>query len=678
MNHQEDSTEIDNDVNEDEDINYNEGTSQCLREVVRKRSFELENETLQRLKENDPDVTHLNIRLCHYKQDGECFFDSINWKEDGDCIANNTQLKKITMTYKGRTWGLTLGEQYNRPTGQQLEDFFSCIYRNRSIVSLETNSINFTDDFAGSLIEGLSGHPSLEILKIGNDSYTLGIGSICYKALGNALKHPRSKLKKLSIPNSKLDDNGLGVVCDGLLGNSRISSVCLDNNEHITSVGWQTLSTVLQHPKCNLIELGLFNTDINDDTAVILGNGLRGSSLKVLNLGDNRSIKSAGWQTLFNQLSKTSIKTLDLDRSDISDSSVSVLANITTLKSLILSMNISLTLEGWRSLFNSLQTRRIQLKRLDISYSKIGNVGIAALGSLLNSMGTLETLNMRGISGSRWDESDRTITSQGWVSFFTPLQDSNLDLVNLNLCGSTIDDEGIRLLTRLVSSMGSLKYLNLGNNEFVTPTGWQALTGFFESPIFVLENIDLFNIRLSEDTVIALTRALAGNKTLKRLVLEECRDEDYIEIMTERGWDAVSTILCNKTSILGTYTSNHTLQYIRNDNYIDLPDCLISYLKLNENKDKVEVARQKILQTHFSGSGDDDKSNIQVLLDMELQIMPTAIAWIGRPSHNDWRGTSVSGLSLLYNLMRRLPDLFDSSPQKKLSAGKRKRGVCPN
>jgi len=670
MNHQEDSTEIDNDVNEDEDINYNEGTSQCLREVVRERSFELENETLQRLKENDPDVTHLNIRLCHYKQDGECFFDSINWKEDGDCIANNTQLKKVIMTYKGRTWGMTLGEQYNRPTGRQLEDFFSCIYRNRSIVSLETNSINFTDDFAGSLIEGLSGHPSLERLKIGNDSYSLGIGSICYKALGNVLKHPRSKLKKLSIPNSKLDDNGLGIVCDGLLGNSRITSLCLDNNEHITSVGWQALSTVLQH--CNLIELGLFNTGINDDTAVILGTGLRGSSLKVLNLGDNRSIKSAGWQTLFNQLSQTTIESLDLNRSYISDSSISVLANITTLKSLILSMNISLTPEGWRSLFNSLQTRRIQLKKLDISYSKIGNVGIAALGNLLNSMGKLKALKMNSISRG-FDSDDGNITSQGWVSFVTSLQDSNLDLVNLNLCGSTIDDEGIRLLTRLVSKMSSLKYLNLGNNELVTPTGWQALSGFFESPNFTLENIDLFNIRLSEDTVIVLTRALAGNKTLKRLVLEECRDEDYIEIMTEEGWGVVSTILCNKTSILGTYTSNHALQYIRGDNYIDLPDSLISYLKLNENEDKTEVARQKILQTHFSGSGDDDKSNIQVLLDMELEVMPTAIDWIGRPTHNDWRGTSVSGLSLLYNLMRRLPDLFDSSPQKKPSMGKRKR-----
>ena len=60
--------------------------------------------------------------------------------------------------------------------------------------------------------------------------------------------------------------------------------------------------------------------------------------------------------------------------------------------------------------------------------------------------------------------------------------------------------------------------------------------------------------------------------------------------------------------------------------------------------------------------------------------MPTAIAWFGRLSLADWSGTSVSGLSPLYNLMRRLPDLFDSDTQKKKLGPmlKRKREVCQN
>ena len=138
----------------------------------------------------------------------------------------------------------------------------------------------------------------------------------------------------------------------------------------------------------------------------------------------------------------------------------------------------------------------------------------------------------------------------------------------------------------------------------------------------------------------------------------------------------MSTLLCNKSSIMDTYNSNHTLQDV-GGHYAPLhriPNHLAESLELNKNKDKVEVTRQKILQTHFSSEA-DTTSKMQELLDMDLEVMPTAIAWIGRPLPIGWEGAQVSGLSLLYNLMRRLPDLFDSSPQKKSSAAKRKRSV---
>lgn len=75
-----------------------------------------------------------------------------------------------------------------------------------------------------------------------------------------------------------------------------------------------------------------------------------------------------------------------------------------------------------------------------------------------------------------------------------------------------------------------------------------------------------------------------------------------------------------------------------------------------------KVARQKILQSHFSG----ESKGMQQLLDMELEILPRAITWIGKPTCV-WKGTNVSGLSLMFNLMRRVPDLFDSTAQKKKS-----------
>jgi len=185
--------------------------------------------------------------------------------------------------------------------------------------------------------------------------------------------------------------------------------------------------------------------------------------------------------------------------------------------------------------------------------------------------------------------------------------------------------------------------------------------------------------------MVAFASALAGNKTLKMLNFECCMDEDSSddendnELVTERGWEAMSTLLCNKSSIMNTYNSNHTLHSLcagdtgADHETMGLPDNLSSYLDLNWNKNKVEVARQKILQTHFST--DDHNSKMQVFLDMDLEIMPVAIAWMGRPLPIGWEGTQVSGLSLLYNFTRRLPDLFDSNTvQKKTStAVKRKR-----
>jgi len=283
---------------------------------------------------------------------------------------------------------------------------------------------------------------------------------------------------------------------------------------------------------------------------------------------------------------------------------------------------------------------------------------VAALGSLLNSMNTLKTLNMGGmIYLDDAENSSEHMTPQGWVRLFTSLQDSDLNLVKLYLGENQIDDDGLHLLIPLVSNMTSLKHFSLSANHSITPTGWQALTGYLQSPNFALEKLTLGENKINNATLAAFMSdlVLVHNKTLKRFYLDDCFDDnEYTSLITEIGWEAVSTLLCNKTSIMDTYSSNHILQALGWDHdQINMPDDLLPYLELNENKDKAEVARQKILQTHFS---DNDTSKLQVLLDMEVEMMPTVIAWIGRPTHANWRGTKMSGLSLMYNLMHRSPN----------------------
>jgi len=666
----EDTNNLDDNIN----INDDGGTIHESSDIEEEDSklhpqVQLDNNILQRLKQNDSSINSVCIYLKCEEDIIEPFFNSVDWKKDGDCISDNTKLKKLQIYYDlERNYMLGEGGQY-LPTRQQLQDFFSCIYKNRSIKTLNLSYIQIVGEFGGGIIEGLCGHPSLTRLEIKI------MESIAYCALGKVLNHPASKLEHLCISFGQLDNERFGILCDGLLGNSTMKKIDLGGNKKITSVGWRALLPVLQHPNCKLVELNLCHNEINDEGAIILGSALSGSSVKNIDLSFNQSISSRGWQTLLNHLTQNSITHLNLSHNRIDNNGLAALTSISTLKSLDICCNQLIGRAGWQSFFDSLRMRETQLEKLDLTCNGIGNEGVACLGRLLSNMSTLKTLDMNNMDGILI-----TISPQGWQTFFNSLQDSSLDLVNLDFSNNNIDDEGLQLLVRLASRMSSLKYMNLSCNRLITPTGWQALTGYLQSPNgCALESLDLSANIINDDTLIAVTRTLVQNNTLKRLTLYECTDDDEIHLITERGWEAVSNLLCNKASIMDTYNSNHTLCDIYDLGYdvddMNLPDDLISYLELNKNKDKVEVTRQKILQTHFS-TEDGDTSKMQVLLDMELKILPSAIAWIGRPLPIGWEGVQVSGLSTMYNLTRRLPDLFDSSsPQTKSSAAKRKRSV---
>jgi len=444
------------------------------------------NEILQRLKQNDPSVLGLHIPL-RYDENGEyLFINNIDWKRDGDCISNNTRLKRLYTTYYGSPADdgiqYILGEEgHNLPTRQKLQDFFSCIYRNSSINEIIISEMTINDEFGAALIEGLSGHTSLTELEIVN----AGIGSIGYRAIGNILKHPESKLKEICLPGCQLDMEGLSILCNAIVGNSKLKKLCLKENR------------------------------IADEGLDVLGSALCGSSVEALDLSHNFSISSRGWHTFLGLLEQTSIKNLILEgdiKTEIDDTGLAILANNRALKSLDLSDNAQfISISGWRTFFSTMQRRGTQLVKLDISRCQIGNRSSEALGSLLSSMNSLKELNM----------SHENITSQGWQTLFTSLHGSNLHLVKLHLSGNTIDDEGIQLLIPLLSNMISLKELKLSSNKRVTPTGWQALSDFLRSPNFVLERLFLDNNNIDDDTLITFASALTDNKTLEWLDVEQ-------------------------------------------------------------------------------------------------------------------------------------------------------------
>ena len=75
-------------------------------------------------------------------------------------------------------------------------------------------------------------------------------------------------------------------------------------------------------------------------------------------------------------------------------------------------------------------------------------------------------------------------------------------------------------------------------------------------------------------------------------------------------------------------------------------------MKLNEDENKAEVIRQKIINYHFSNGN----KNIEEFVVMELNILPHAVSWIGRNN---------IGHSLLYRLVNSMPSLLEYGSRKK-------------
>ena len=204
----------------------------------------------------------------------------------------------------------------------------------------------------------------------------------------------------------------------------------------------------------------------------------------------------------------------------------------------------------------------------------------------------------------------------------------------------------------ILGSLGSLKSLHLGCCGSITSQGWHTLSTLLQNHNCTLTKLDIYgNTHIDDEAVLHFANALVNNTTLTVLNLD-----DNMRI-TERGWTALSNMLCDKSSIGATYSSNHTLRQLADEDEYELeweegvvmfiPSDLLSLLHLNMIMSKTEVARLKILFAHMLN---DDNINVEAFTDMELDELPSAISWLGRDD---------VGLSVLYRVCESLPSLFE-------------------
>jgi hypothetical protein len=138
--------------------------------------------------------------------------------------------------------------------------------------------------------------------------------------------------------------------------------------------------------------------------------------------------------------------------------------------------------------------------------------------------------------------------------------------------------------------------------------------------------------------------ALVENNSLKRLIVD-CYPYNKV---TSYGYDAFTNILCDTSSILNTFNSNHTLEIICHEScdyyefYRSIGNVVLSLLKINRECSVSEAARLKIINTHFSGS----EINMRPFMEMNLSVRPHAIAWMAK----DMR---------VYELLQAMPSLLE-------------------
>jgi len=345
MGGEETATEVDNEVELDDYCDFDT-----------EEDWEyLDDDILQRLKQNDPTVTALDINYDtiddDVNDDDEVSLTAgdFDWKVEGIVFAS-TNLQALHIR----------GNSSESETANTVE-LYRAISRNRSIRKLYLEG----DHHIGT--EGMLKLLSSFFVQ-NNNLRHLVVSSVDVSAkTSQLLADVFSKCKSLRIfglnmaievINSRKDSDRAKVDFVSKLvtqlSDTNVRVFRLNMNTSKAKTKWcSAVGNLLQNTsKLALLDLG--NNHITDKGAALLGNGLENNNtLKKLSLSKIKSITSAGWVTLFRHLAK--LEKLNLRFANINDGDITLLGeslvNSTTLKTLDLGYCRAVTATGWVEFF---------------------------------------------------------------------------------------------------------------------------------------------------------------------------------------------------------------------------------------------------------------------------------------------------------------------------------------
>ncbi|KAK3525462.1 hypothetical protein QTP86_031913 [Hemibagrus guttatus] len=255
-----------------------------------------------------------------------------------------------------------------------------------------------------------------------------------------------------------------------------------------------------------------------------------------LKSGKQRKLSSSQWSALVFVLLTSAHKLEEFDLSKYSTERITDLVLLKVMPVIAASrkaviQHVTLKEKSCEALASVLSSEYSKLRELDLSESKLGDLGVKCLSAgLENPHCKLETLRLRRccvsdegcaalISALRsnpshlrhLDLSENNLGDSGVKCLSAVLENPlcKLEILRLRDCG--VSDEGCAALTSALRSNPShLRYLDLSFNN-VGDSGVKSLSALLENPLCKLETLWLCGCGVSDEGCAALTSALRSN-----------------------------------------------------------------------------------------------------------------------------------------------------------------------
>jgi hypothetical protein len=293
--------------------------------------------------------------------------------------------------------------------------------------------------------------------------------------------------------------------------------------------------------------------------------------------------------------------------------------------------------DGWQTIFTALQSTRCKLEKIEFT----GVEGLNEHTTLCLS----DVLLHHSTTLKRLDLNEQVMV------VIPLLQDPNAILEELSLQPDDHDfsltNEGIEVLTNVLVTNVRLKRLWLCGNRNITSEGWVFFSAVFRNPNSKLEELVLHSNYINDTVMDSFADALTINHKLQKLRIhfeEGIQPHRFNTITVNGGYAALTRTLCNKSSILSTYHSNHILEELCGDPWDTrfLPEQLTTLLHINRENCPSQAARLKIIKTYFCGN----IIKMEPFTKMAVSVRPHAIAWMAKDIH-------------VYEFLRAMPSLLE-------------------